>query len=201
MDKHFSKEYTKAIKGIAIILMLTYHLFGSEWLIAGQQVKYTPLTKEFFLKVSNFGNVCVAIFVFLTSYGIASGLVLQKNVTFEEVYRQACSRFLILLRNFLFAYMGAFLMCVVFDRPSIKAVYGVGKTGMLNLMFDALGLAFFIESPTLNETWWYMPIAYSLIFFIPALTLLVKKGGYYVLPLVLLTVNLAGGVKNGYVDF
>lgn len=180
MEKTFSKEHTNIAKGFAIILMLMYHLFENEKSVIEMGVNYAPLNPELFYMISKFGNVCVSIFVFLTAYGIATSILKQKDITIKEAYRQAFKRFGKLMINFLILYVSVIL--VMFPHFDLKGLYGGGWQGGIKMLTDALGLQMFYGGVTLNETWWYMEIAYILIFLVPALTWLVKKIGYYIVP-------------------
>ncbi len=68
----FTKDYTEMIKGVAILLMLVHHLFGfPDWYV--DEVSYIGLplrvnTIEY--TIGQFGHICVAIFAFITGYGI-----------------------------------------------------------------------------------------------------------------------------------
>lgn len=182
MQKIFTRDHTNKAKGLAILLLLTYHLFEDEELLSLTEVIYAPFSLEGFLTFTGFGNVCVAIFVFLTAFGIASGLLAQEELSPAGAYRQAAKRFIRLMMNFTILYLSVNLLWwYQFDYQSL---YGSGKQGILYLLTDATGLAMFFHTPTLNETWWYMEIAYLLIFMVPFLTWLVKKVGY---PLLLIT--------------
>lgn len=70
----FEKRDTLAVKGVAILLMLFYHLFESQELIVSLNVDHRPFPQELFLMLSGYGNICVALFVFLSAYGITKGL-------------------------------------------------------------------------------------------------------------------------------
>ena len=180
MEKTFSKEHTNIAKGFAIILMLMYHLFENEESVIEMGVNYAPLSQEVFTMISKFGNVCVSVFVFLTAYGIAASILKQKDITIKEAYGQAFKRFGKLMLNFLILYVSVIL--VMFPHFNLKGLYGEGWQGGVRMLTDALGLQMFYGEVTLNETWWYMEIAYILIFLVPALTWLVKKIGYYIIP-------------------
>ena len=179
MRKTFTLNYSHKAKGLAILLLLMYHLFEDEDLIALMEVNHAPFSLSGFLMFTGFGNVCVAIFVFLTAFGIASGLLAQGEVSPASAYRQATKRFVHLMANFAVFYLSIQLLWWYwFDyRP----LYGRGKQGILYLLTDALGLSMFFDTPTMNETWWYMEIAYLLIFLVPFLTWLVRKIGYPIL--------------------
>ena len=59
--KEFTKEHSLIAKGIAIMLLLFYHLFHDEYVLNDMQVNYAPLSKQGILTLSGFGNICVAV--------------------------------------------------------------------------------------------------------------------------------------------
>lgn len=183
MQKQFTKENTNIVKGFAIILLLIYHLFENENMVTSLEVNYAPFGLEDFLTFTGFGNICVAVFVFLTGYGISKGLYAREGITVKEAYGQATKRFFKLMGNFavLFASVNV-LWFKLFDYTSL---YGPGKQGILHALTDATGLSVVLGTPTLTLTWWYMELAYILIFLVPALAFLTKKIGYPVILLAL----------------
>lgn len=181
MNQAFTKEHTNIAKGFAIILLLMYHLFGEAGTIKEMGVIFAPIPEELFYMISRFGNVCVSVFVFLTAYGISIGIFGRKEITIKEVYGQAMKRFLKLMLNFLILYLSVIL--VMFPYFDLVGYYGNGWQGFVCAVTDALGLWMFHGGITLNESWWYMEIAYILIFLVPALAFLIKKVGYVMLPL------------------
>ena len=179
MEKSFTKRCTLMAKGVAILLLLIYHLFENQTILEEMQVEYAPFTKEHFLMFSGFGNICVAVFVFLTAYGIAVGLLEKKDITPMEAMREAALRFARLMGNFLILFVSVnVLWWRHFDYASL---YGRGKQAFVYLLTDALGLSMFFDTPTLNMTWWYMEIAYLLIFLVPVLVWAVRRVGNYLL--------------------
>ena len=184
MQKQFTRTHSNMAKGLAILLLLAYHLFENEELITSMEVNYAPFSLEGFLCFSGFGNICVSMFVFLTAFGIARGLEGQwspEGLCWKSAYGQAARRFLRLMLNFTILYASVSLLWwYKFDYQSL---YGAGKQGVLPLLTDALGLSMFFGTPTLNDTWWYMEIAYLLIFLVPLLAGLTEKIGWPILPL------------------
>ena len=184
MPKQFTKNHSNMAKGLAILLLLFYHLFENEELIVSLEVNHAPFSRESFLLFSGFGNICVAIFVFLTAFGIATGLLAQKETLPEDLfwktaYSQAAKRFFRLMLNFAILYLSVNLLW--WFKFDYKSLYGAGRQGALLLLTDGLGLSMFFGTPTLNNTWWYMEIAYILIFLVPFLTWLAAKVGYPIL--------------------
>ena len=175
MQQIFDKEKSKEVKGLAILFLLAYHLFESADLVNSMGVNYAPFSLENFLLVTGFGNVCVSVFVFLTAYGISVGIWKQEGITIGDAYRQACRRFFRLVWQFFALFLSVnILWGVFFDYDKL---YGMNKQGMFYLVTDATGFSQFFDTPTMNLTWWYMKVAYILIFLIPALAFAVRKIG------------------------
>ncbi|MDR0964451.1 MAG: acyltransferase family protein [Clostridium sp.] len=188
MQKQFTKNFSFSAKGLAILLLLMYHLFENEALISSMNVIYQPFSLSAFLTLTGFGNVCVSIFVFLTAFGIAKGLLSMESMTPALAYKQAVKRFVILMAHFVVLYLSINLLWwVKFDYQSL---YGLNKQGFLYIITDATGLSMFFDTPTLNATWWYMEIAYLLIFLVPLLVWLTKKIGYPILLLAAFTPHI-----------
>lgn len=81
-----SKNNTEIIKGIAILLMLFHHLFGfPEWLTDGIKYIGIPLRANTLeCVIGKFGHICVALFAFITGYGMyfsyKKGNIFRKTV-------------------------------------------------------------------------------------------------------------------------
>lgn len=68
----FTREDTRALKGIAIVLMLYHHLFAFSYRIPAGAFYFSPFTllgypSAFWVGI--FGSICVALFAFLGGYG------------------------------------------------------------------------------------------------------------------------------------
>jgi len=175
MNKEFTKKDTAIAKGLAILLLLFYHLFYEEQVVIALQVDYRPLSKEIFLMTAGFGNICVAVFVMITAYGITKSILDVPDMNLKTAYGQAFRRFRRLLTGFAILYVSVVLVWA--GRLDLQSLYGKGKQGVVLLLSDALGMAQILGTPTLNETWWYMSLAYTFIFLIPVLAFCVKKIG------------------------
>lgn len=176
----FTKEHTNVAKGVAILWMLFYHLFETQALVTDLQVNTAPFTLDSFLVLSGFGNICVAIFVVLTGYGISKGIYSRWEnsapLDWMRTYKEATIRFGKLMVNFAILFLS--INALWFYKFQYGACYGKGKQGVLAFITDGLGLNMFFDTPTMNQTWWYMKIAYVLIFLVPVLAFVVRKIGY-----------------------
>ena len=175
----FTKEHTNVAKGAAILWMLFYHLFESEKLIDGLHVNTAPFSKDAFLVLSGFGNICVAVFVMLTGYGIAKGIYGKWDgsgqLDWKGTYKDATKRFGKLMVNFSILFLSVNLLW--FYKFDYAKCYGEGKQGVIAFLTDGLGLNMFFDTPTMNPTWWYMKLAYVLIFLVPVLAFVARKIG------------------------
>ncbi len=72
MENVFTREDTKVIKGLAVILMLIHHLWAFPNRIAGDGlVSYLEVFGQSSIQyIGIFGKICVSIFLFLGGYGI-----------------------------------------------------------------------------------------------------------------------------------
>lgn len=181
MKNSFTKEHTNIAKGVAILLLLMYHLFGEVETVCDMGVIYAPVPENIFFMLSRFGNICVSIFVFLTGYGITKGILSKEDISIKETYLQALKRFGKLMFHFLILYVS--VIVVMFPYFDLAGYYGPGFQGVVKAVTDALGFWMFHESITLNESWWYMEVAYILIFLVPLLALVVRRIGYVLLPI------------------
>ena len=173
--KTFTKEHSKIVKGVAIMLLLVYHLFHDINVLVDMQVNYAPFSQNGFLQFAGFGNICVAVFVMLTAYGLSQSFLSQQEGTIKDAYIVGIKRFGKMMLNFFIVYIAINLVCFrFFDYASL---YGEGKQGILMMLCDATGLSAVLKTPMLNETWWYMKLAYILIFLIPFMALVAKKVG------------------------
>ncbi len=173
----FTKEDTLLVKGIAILFMLFYHLFETYERVDSLGVIYAPLSEGIFLMISGFGNICVAVFAFLSAYGISKKLISLEAADLRNWYKVSVKRYLKLLAGFLCIYASVTLLW--FYKFDYVKLYGKGWQGALCGLLDALGLAQIAGTPTLCETWWYMEIAIIIIFITPILLKVVKSMGNY----------------------
>lgn len=80
----FSKKHTSIAKGLAMILMLFDHLF---WLENGKYISLVPVkisgeTVEW--AIGSIGNICVAMFLVLSGYGMYHVVKSKEEYTFKD---------------------------------------------------------------------------------------------------------------------
>lgn len=201
MEKdRFSIKDSEKLKGIAIILMLMHHLFLDRSVFESYGVIFKMVTSDRIRNISWFGKECVAIFAFISAYGITKSYLKDKKNRGWFV-----NRAFKLYKGFWFIYILALVISILTNRipyrcgnPFLTTVYAV---------IDFFGLNNIFGSPSLNGAWWYMEIALEIIVLIPILDKIYDKIGCaatLILALVLpkiLGVNYLGLPANGNNSF
>lgn len=136
---------TNALKGIALLLLLCHHLFYI------QKGEYTDIYFANFGIIQEFGiacKVCVAIFVFLSGYGLVKKYNKSERVNFREFYT---TRFVKLMMNFWLIWLLFVPIGIFFFGRTPAAVYQ--NHILLKGILDFLGLAFSFGYYGYNPTW------------------------------------------------
>lgn len=195
----FTKKDTALAKGVAILMMLFHHCFESTSRFAGYTINFFPLTEGQTVLIASFFKICVAIFVFLSGYGIAISLSKVDPASPSGYIKQIRKRTFSLMSGFWIIYILSVIAAAII-MPSMLDVYK--DTHLLNsivfALYDFLGLAELFGTPTLVGTWWYMSLALIIIAIMPLLYRLYKKFG--AIPVFIITFLVCGFVKKSYSD-
>ena len=173
-DYTLATQDSLLIKGLAICFMLWHHLFY-EHPEYGELVQYTAIL----------GKVCVAMFLFVSAYGLTVQVEKKDSftninqITWKELLDFYSKRFSKLYANFwvvfiIFVPLGVF----VFNR-SLATSYG-GNNIISSLLSDFLG---FGGSESYNNTWWFYQLIIVLYLLYPLFYLTIKKWNVIILVL------------------
>ncbi|MCR5704140.1 MAG: acyltransferase [Eubacterium sp.] len=174
----FSKEDTQKIKGIAIIMMFFHHLFLAPNRYAGKTISFTPFSEHTINTASLSMKLCVAIFVFLSAYGLTISYkrVCDKfTYTPEQLQRLILKRYIKMMSGFFFVFLCLQVYSLAMGFEWYTHVYGTGSLSVLYACIDFLGLAQLFHTPTFIATFWYMTFAQILIFIFPLLLSIYRK--------------------------
>lgn len=177
----FSKEDTKKVKGLAIILMLFHHCFLSKDRYKGHEIVFKPFSEAFITKTALSMKICVCIFVFISAYGLTLAMSNYTKDTLSKMNKRMIKRWIRLMNGFFFIFLSLHLYSLVMGFGEYTKVYGGGKRSVVYFLLDGLGLAKLAGSPMLVGTFWYMSLAQIIIFTIPILIWFHKKFGSVVL--------------------
>ena len=175
----FREEETNLCKGIAIILMLFHHLFYKADTYSGFIINFSPFSEERINFYALLGKICVAIFVFISGYGIAASYrkVFQyKKADIKEIISFIWKRLWKLETFYWFAFILT-LICQPLGRTIFDAYGTEFKSIVIYFFIDFLGLSYLFSTPTLNPTWWYMTLAILIIVLMPFIMNLIEKIG------------------------
>lgn len=192
----FSREDTNRVKGFAILLMLMHHCFLSPDRYEGQAVIFAPFSEGFINDVALAMKVCVALFVFLSGYGIMSGYTKLCGGDLDRlngsiVSRYTAARGIKLWTNFVFVFLAAQLYAVTIVRDErLTLVYGHGLKAAVYYLIDMLGLAQFFSTPTYLATFWYISLAWIIIFIAPLFICIYRRFGGPVLGFLCLMLSM-----------
>jgi len=170
----FDKNNTKALHGLAILMMIYHHLFleGNNWNL-GEKISLFDyfnflnfgIGDTFQLTIAFFCKICVAIFAFTSGYGMYIQLDKKfgKNAEYKEMYKYCFGRLFSFYKKFFIAFAVFVSICYFEGNP-----YGF-NFALPNFILNLLGL-----KSEYNATWWYVAVYYGMILASPILYKVLK---------------------------
>lgn len=176
----FSLRDSSRLKGIGIVLMLFHHLFNDHEEYAGYAIDYAPFTDHRLTQIAQLGVICVAIFVFVSGYGLTKSYraAQEKNGPGRSVsiLGFALQRWWDLMTQYWVVFAAALLLQPL-GRTLGQAYAGGASSPAVSFASDLFGLSFLMGTPTLNPTWWYMTLAILFLFLAPCVNALMDRVG------------------------
>lgn len=181
----FTKEHTMQMKGIAIIILLFHHCFlnAQRWATVPYEklattkgwgyypISFAPFSSHTIQYLASFSKICVAMFVFMTGYGMWVSYESQKKKTTMSNYIK--KRMVTLMTGFLIIFVVTEILAIPTGR--FIEVYGHDFCSVVYMIIDALGLAKLLGTPLFCLTWWYMSLAIVLIMIFPFIHSIMEK--------------------------
>lgn len=181
----FTKEHTMQMKGIAIIILLFHHCFlnAQRWATVPYEklattkgwgyypISFAPFSSHTIQYLASFSKICVAMFVFMTGYGMWVSYESQKKKTTMSNYIK--KRMITLMTGFLIIFVVTEILAIPTGR--FIEVYGHDFRSVVYMIIDALGLAKLLGTPLFCLTWWYMSLAIVLIMIFPFVHSIMEK--------------------------
>ncbi|MST56360.1 acyltransferase [Pyramidobacter sp. SM-530-WT-4B] len=178
---NFTKDDTLKVKGSAIILMLIHHCFLAPDRYKGQAVIFYPFTEQLVNYFALAMKICVALFTFLSAYGIFMSYKKKSQMlllTVKDIHSEMARRTTTLLGGYVFVFFLVQLYSVLIIRGGRYAkIYGHGIKSALYFLIDSLGLAELFRTPTFLATFWYLSLALVIIALMPILIAFYKRFG------------------------
>lgn len=148
----FTKEKSKIMYGVAIGLMCYLHLFKSPGVLDPQMVSVFDIAHIDFLsseKVAWFGKICVAIYSFISGYGVCIGT--SRNWEDGDIKNYFFASYNYILKHIFKFYIKYWIVFLSFE--TIFALIG-GRMNFLSIksfLLNFIGLKF-----DCNGAWWYV---------------------------------------------
>ena len=173
----FSARDTNCVKGAAILMLLTHHLYMGVLPAPIDLTGSSPLTV-----IATLSKVCVAVFMTLSGYGLSVSFLRREE---RGAAGFAASHILKLMGHYWLVYVLFTLSGFFLARPQFtpQAVYGPGARGAVQALIDLLALPPLFHTASFNQTWWYMEAALVMYAAFPLLYKAVKRWPGVVLPL------------------
>jgi len=195
-EKGLTKNDSLCLKGIAIILMLFYHLFGFTERFENFEVSFFPFSQNFVVSISLLCKICVSIFAFVTGYGLLKSIE-KTPINKTDVAKWNIKRLIKTMSGFYFIYVISFIATQLLSELPEKTYFGGSFVkGLVYMATDFLGLSNLFGTPTLLGTWWYMSAAIIFILLIPVFYFLSRKTGY--LPILIIIIAAPHLLNTGY---
>lgn len=162
-----SLEESNALKGIALILLLIHHLFYI------QNGMFDDVYVDGIGVVNSLGivcKVCVALFVFLSGYGLGITFRNERKFDIKQFYGRRLTK---LFFNYWFIWLIFVPVGIlIFDR-SFEDVYGNNSLPLAIL--DFFGLLNLTGKFGYNPTWWFYSCIILLYLVFPLIAITVEK--------------------------
>lgn len=134
-------------------------------------ISFAPFSSHTIQYLASFSKICVAMFVFMTGYGMWVSYESQKKKTTMSNYIK--KRMVTLMTGFWIIFVVTEILAIPTGR--FIEVYGHDFRSVVYMIIDALGLAKLLGTPLFCLTWWYMSLAIVLIMIFPFVHSIMEK--------------------------
>ncbi|MDE5569440.1 MAG: acyltransferase [Ruminococcus sp.] len=179
----FSREDTKALKGIAVVMMLLHHLagFSNRYPVGFEGFKSLWegfITEGYLENLAANVRICVSVFFFLGGYGMYKRMESGKGSLLDSIiglFKSYWKVFVIFVPiAFIFFRRsgdGICYLCTRYDVQDLKTIITVVTAN------------FFAMSDSINSEWWFIQTYICAMFLGTIYCIVTKKNKYFVVEL------------------
>lgn len=178
MSKGLKKEDSMALKGIAVLMLVFHHCYRTAAKFEQYDVVFCGLSASQVITAAEICKICVAIFAFVSGYGLMYGYTIDKKK------RNTRSISTWTLRHILSVMSGFWFVSVIFYGIYIclarNGFYKWGENAVekcFSILADVCGVSSFLGTKSLNGAWWYMSAAVTFILLFPVLDAVMERFG------------------------
>ena len=162
----FDKNASRALKGIAILLMILHHNFRSVELFKSYSVSFFPFQEQQVINLALSCKICVSIFAFISGYG----LFLSYRDSKTNASAWVAKRYILTFSGYWFVWIICSIVSQIIDERATRILCGGNiPTSIIYTLIDFIGLHNLFNTPSVNGTWWYMSAAAVFILLTPIL--------------------------------
>lgn len=182
---------SNVLKGIAILLMLWHHLFLRPYLYHYNDIFVHDhgLIYESALMC----KVCVAIFVFVSGYGLTEKYWQEQKIRLKDFYWK---RFVKLMLNYWFVWLVFVPLSVLWLGPSFAESYGSNQHLIGRVILDFFGIVNWLGPTVYNYigAWWFYGCIIGLYLIYPLLLKVMKMSDLLLLGLAVAIFSLPSDI-------
>lgn len=177
-----SLSQTSSLKGVALIALLVHHLF---YLRTGKYDDIHLIGNYYlFNQIGLICKFCVALFVFLSGYGLTVVADKVGTVHYSSFYVR---RFTKLMSNYWLIWLLFVPIGVYFLGRSFPDVYAGHSIGLC-LLVDLAGLSRALGLPSYNATWWFYSCIIMLYLLFPFIYRIMRRSVWNVYLLLVISI-------------
>lgn len=182
MQTGLKKEDSTALKGIAILMMVFYHCYYKTAKFAKYDIIFRGISENQVIVLATCMKICVAIFAFVSGYGLFCGYHKEKTERRSETSSGWVKRHLFsTLSGYWFVVIVSYIVYALIVDKSFSRLGGGNSEKVMSMAADILGIANLMDVKSLNGSWWYMSAAIVFIFLVPLYYMVIRKWGAAVL--------------------
>jgi len=128
-------------------------------------------------RLAHAASVCVAMFLILSGYGLSES-DLRQPLPLQKFYVKRLSH---LYLNYWFIWAVFVPIGVLFKERGIGSIYGPPAHAWVGMALNLAGVQWFLNTPSYNETWWFMSAILALYLLFPVMKKLIGALGHWFL--------------------
>ena len=178
MPNGLKKEDSAALKGFAVLLLIFHHCYRMADRIEKYNVDLCGLTSEQIVTVAECCKICVAIFAFVSGYGLMYGYSSKAKKRDPQVVSQwIAGHVLSTMSGFWFTAVISYLIYYLMKFKDFAAWREAFGKNAFAVVVDILGISKLMKTDSLNGAWWYMSAAFAFIILLPFLEAVIGRFG------------------------
>ena len=180
MSEGLSKKESMALKGMAVLMLVFHHCYRTTAKFEKYDVVFRGLTCEQVISIAGWCKICVAIFAFVSGYGLMYGYTRKaagKNA--DSVSRWTLKHIFSTMSGFWFTAVVFYILYTLLKKPDFHKWGATFSEKSLHIGLDILGISKLMGTKSLNGSWWYMSAAFVYILLLPILAGMIRKYGAF----------------------